>query len=218
MLDSKREQSWDHEIRVEFEMADKNCQRYFDRMYRTLEFSFAAIVAIVGIGFTLFEKSMVDIPGFFLFAYVLPVCLYVFGMTYIYNAYALAVYGKTAEVLHHRLYLQKDNLLRNSSNTYDQIMKKYVMTHPRYTKIAYGVCVAFFVILPGASIGFGWGIFGSNVCCFFKSLAVALCVIYKVLSIILICAIIKEHNETQKLIDELEKSNDNFQEVQQHYM
>ena len=62
------------DILRELELADRNCQRYFDRMYKILEFTFAAIIAIVSVGFGFYTKDKVDDFVSYLFLYVIPVC------------------------------------------------------------------------------------------------------------------------------------------------
>ena len=56
-------------------------------MYKTLEFSFVAIVALAVCAFSvMIMKSCKNIVLYL----VLPISLYVFGIMYAYNAYALA--------------------------------------------------------------------------------------------------------------------------------
>ena len=139
------------DILRELELADRNCQRYFDRMYKILEFTFAAIIAIVSVGFGFYTKDKVDDFVSYLFLYVIPVCMYVFGVLYLYNGYALSVYGLSAEILHSKIYETKGSRQKE----FDKCMRNYVLTLPSLTVLSYGLTVVFFVLFPRASIWFG---------------------------------------------------------------
>lgn len=132
----------------EFEFEHNRCQSYFDLMYKTLEFSFAAIVAIVVLGFGMCDVQK-DIPTKYtalIFCYVLPVCLYVFGIMYAYNAYAMTLSGERAEKMHKKIY-EKSNWEDFKSD-----ISKYVISNRWITMFAYGTFLGFYIVIPPASI------------------------------------------------------------------
>ena len=132
----------------EFEFEHNRCQSYFDLMYKTLEFSFAAIVAIVVLGFGMCDVQK-DIPTKYtalIFCYVLPVCLYVFGIMYAYNAYDMTLSGERAEKMHKKIY-------ENSNwEDFKSDISKYVISNRWITMFAYGTFLGFFIVIPPASI------------------------------------------------------------------
>lgn len=199
---SREKQFTAEDIATEFRLADNNCQRYFDRMYQTLAFSFAAIIPIVAIGFGLSDKETIEDLGYILFLYVLPICMYFFGTMYLYNAYALATYGKSAECLHQILYSSK----KYRHNTVDKILKRYVMTCPGLTLVAYGIGVVFYTVIPGASIWLGCSLF-KNVNTLPKTelgiLANVLLLLYAFVTVSFIAAIIVNWCQTNKITKEL---------------
>lgn len=61
----------------EFEFEHNRCQSYFELMYKTLQFSFAAIVALL-----VFALGKENYQGnsIMIFQLILPICIYVFGI------------------------------------------------------------------------------------------------------------------------------------------
>ena len=138
----------------EFELEHERCQSYFSLMYKTLEFSFVAIVALAVCAFSVNDNE--ELQNIVL-CLVLPISLYVFGIMYAYNAYALAVYGKRAHIIHCQIY---DPLLgnRDTTNLHSElidILPIYVATNRKTTLIAYGVPLGFFLTMPLASVFVG---------------------------------------------------------------
>lgn len=93
----------------EFDFEYKREQSYFDYMYRSIQFSFVAVVTVFIAASQLYEPSDQKDPIFcyVLLSYVLPACIYVFGTMYVFNAYGLAVCGNRAAKLHKLICLGK---------------------------------------------------------------------------------------------------------------
>ena len=144
------------EIRRELEESLASEKKYFDLMYQTLQFTFGAIIAVSGFGFTFFTSSPVSLKYCsLLFSYVLPACLYIFGILYAYNAYALTLCGKRSEILHRQLYIHK----KDPNPTFDLMMKKHVISNPYLTIIASIASIGCYMLIPIASISFSCAIY-----------------------------------------------------------
>ena len=136
------------DIRNEFELAASDCQRYFERMYKIIDFSAVAIIALLGIGCNIFAEDIV--AACLVFGYFLPGCVGVFGMLYAYNAYALAACGKKAELLHGLLYEGETG----KTEKINAAMNRYIVTDDVAKIIAYGVVLAFYMLIPAVSVAF----------------------------------------------------------------
>ena len=183
MCDSKKT-----DLIREFEFEHNRCQSYFDLMYKTLEFSFAAIVAIVVLGFGMCDVQK-EIPTEYtalIFCYVLPVCLYVFGIMYAYNAYAMTLSGERAEKIHKRIY-EKSNFKDFKSD-----ISKYVISNRWITMFAYGTFLGFYIVIPPASIALSIKFFAVESPVFwYKVLPFILLGIYYIILITIILQIVK---------------------------
>lgn len=142
----------------EFNIAKERCDSYFDYLYKVLQFSIAAIIAIIVAAAQLFGhdasgiKNIDDIRAIIL-SYILPICTYIFGVMYAYNAYALTVCGKHAEMLHNKIYeFKSEGEIKDISN-YPNI-KKYIVTNRSVTIFPYGLQLAFYMGFPLASNAF----------------------------------------------------------------
>lgn len=179
----------------EFEFEHNRCQSYFDLMYKTLEFSFAAIVAIVVLGFGMCDVQK-EIPTEYtalIFCYVLPVCLYVFGIMYAYNAYAMTLSGERAEKIHKRIY-EKLNIKDFKSD-----ISKYVISNRWITMFAYGTFLGFYIVIPPASIALSIKFFTVESSLFwYKVLPFILLAIYYIILTIIIVQIVKPFFAIQK--------------------
>lgn len=185
------------EIKRELEASLASEKKYFDLMYQTLQFSFAAIIAVAGFAFAFFDENANEMNYCsLLFSYVLPGCLYVFGIMYAYNAYALAICGKKTETLHQKLYANK----ASNDPDFDSMMKKHVISNRLITLLAYGVPLGCFLVVPIASIAFSCVIYNMEDSMFFYHIlpALILC-LYLFLMLILIVAIAKDHFAIDKL-------------------
>lgn len=177
----------------EFTFEHGRCQSYFDLMYKTLQFTFAAIITVFGIAFGfLSDKAEYAALMFF---YILPVCLYVFGVMYAYNAYALAVCGKRAEILHKKVYCDVEE-----TDEATLILKKYVNSSRFITLISYGVPLGFYFVIPLASILY------SLIECkvkgnifFYEILPFILLAVYYLIMIIIIVKIIRPYGAINKI-------------------
>lgn len=152
MKEDTREFIGSDELKREFEFETSRCQSYFDLMYKTFNFSFVAIVALVGFVCGLYgqepEPANRDFFAGVIFCFAIPVCLYVFGIMYTFNAYALAACGKRAELLHNELYKNKDYI---NTKFYNKIIKRYIITDRKVALISYGVPLGFYILTPPAS-------------------------------------------------------------------
>lgn len=187
------------EIRKELDESLASEKKYFDLMYQTLQFTFAAIIAVAGFGFGFFTEKEVSLNFCsLLFSYVLPACLYVFGIMYAYNAYALALCGKKSEILHRKLYDKK----MSSDSEFDDMMKKHVISSRLVTLLAYGVPLGCFLVVPIASVSFSCVIYSvSENLFFYHILPVLILWLYLFFMLILIVEIAKHHfviNRIQK--------------------
>ena len=196
------------DILREFNIITGISERYFDLMYKILQFTFAAIIAIVGIGFGFFnEENTSKQYCSIIFSYVLPVCMYVFGIMYTYNAYALALCGKKAEYLHNKLYQGK----HSNNKQFSELMRKYVITNRVITLLSYGVPLGFYIVIPAASICLSCKVFSVSKQLFlYHILPVIFLWIYVVLMLVLIIGIGKDHFAVTKMqkrvIKEYERS------------
>lgn len=178
------------ELKREFDTYIASETKYFDLMYQTLQFSFAAIIAVAGFAFAFFteDKSAMNYCSL-LFSYVLPGCLYVFGILYAYNAYSLALCGKKAEILHRKLYANR----KSKDPEFDSVMKKYVISNRKITLLAYGVPLGYFLGVPIASISFSCVIYDmQESLIFYHIVPVFILWVYLVFMIVLIIAIAKD--------------------------
>ena len=143
--------SRDANIRSEYNVARENCQLYFERMYKILEFTLGVMIAVIGIDVGVLGGSQAtDSFGHIISLYVLPVCFYILGLLYVYNAYSLAIYGSEAQVLRRELYCKTFG-----TKKLDDTMREYIKTEPLYTKICYGACLLFYLSGPLISIIYG---------------------------------------------------------------
>ena len=85
-----------NKLKNSFDLEHSRCENYFDRMYRTIQFTFVALIAIAV--FT-FSNDLSNWSIALMLSFVLPAVIYVFGIMFSYNAYALAIYGKRASVI-----------------------------------------------------------------------------------------------------------------------
>lgn len=141
----------------EFESAKDACQSYFNYMYKVLQFSFAAIIATIVAATQLFNVKDPNIEYIkaIVLAYILPISTYIFGVMYAYNAYALTVCGKQAELLHNEIYSfdkieSKENDACKDVENFPQI-GKYIVTDRKITFWSYGLQLMFYVCFPLSS-------------------------------------------------------------------
>lgn len=145
----------------EFELAQKECKSYFDYMYKILQFSFAAIIAIIAAASQLFDADSPNIENIkaIILSYILPISTYIFGVMYAYNAYALTVCGKQAEKLHNEIYtfnhVEQESDFANNTVTKNvegfPRIKKYIVTDRKITFFAYGLQLMFYIAFPVSS-------------------------------------------------------------------
>lgn len=145
----KKTNSRKEDLIREFEFEHSRCQSYFDLMYRILEFSFAAIAAIVVLGFGLlenFDKGITNYHVALIFSYVLPICIYVFGTMYLYNIYAMIICGARARKIHKEIYSAGE------LGELKPIISEYIISNKLVSVLAYGVSLGFYLAVPLASI------------------------------------------------------------------
>ena len=190
------------EIKRELDETNTSEKKYFDLMYQTLQFTFGSIIAVAGFGFGFFTETEVSLQYCsLLFSYVLPACLYIFGIMYAYNAYCLALLGRKSEILHKRLYLNK----KSDDLEVNDMMKRYVISSRYVTLLAYGVPLGCYLAIPYASVYFSRFIFAidKNSPGFYLYHIIPGCILilYTILMLVMICAIAKHHfiiNRIQK--------------------
>lgn len=185
------------DIKRELDASLASEKNYFELMYQTLQFSFAAIIAVAGFAFAFFDENANAMNYCsLLFSYVLPGCLYVFGIMYAYNAYALAICGKKSEILHRKLYATK----KSNDTEFESMMKKHVISNRWVTLFAYGVPLGCFIVVPIASISFSCVIYTMTESLFFYHyLPVFILWLYLALILIIIVAIAQNHFVINKL-------------------
>lgn len=175
----------------DLELENNRTKTYFDLMYKILQFTFVAIIALLAIIF----NSNINIFNLrILLQYILPICMYVFGMMYIYNAYALAISGERAEILQFLIYEDIDD-----KNKFKSIVSKYICTNRKITLISYGVPLGFYILMPFASCLFATIKTESFKCLFFNILPWIFCGIYYALMGVLIAAISNKHFIVDKI-------------------
>lgn len=187
----------------EFEFENKRADGYFDLMYKIFQFTFALVVALLAI---VFSDKTLPIYSNLILRYVLPICLYVFGIMYTYNAYALAICGERAEKLHQKIYEDADIKQFRDRNFYS-VLSKYVATNRIITLLSYGLALGFYLTIPIASVYVGGhyftNMFADNK--LFTLLPPVFNIIYIILEMIVICAIGKHYLVVRKI----QKQNNN---------
>lgn len=191
----------------EFELEHNRCQAYFDLMYRTLQFVFVAIVALAVCAFT--NDADPELKNLIL-CLVLPICIYVFGIMYTYNAYALTVCGKRAEVLHSKAF----HCVEEEQNEHEQefvgVLSKYVVTDRKITFVAYGVPLGFYLVMPAASCYVGNRYYTGYPDQFLKYCPIVCLILYYTLMGIIVWAIAKDFSikQIQRMPAETPPSNE----------
>lgn len=175
----------------ELELEHNRCQAYFDLMYRTLQFVFVAIVALAVCAFT--NDADPELKNLIL-CLLLPICIYVFGIMYTYNAYALTVCGKRAEMLHSEAfaYIAKWQSERGKNSISISVLSKYVVTDRKITLIAYGVPLGFYLVMPAASYYVGNKYYAGYPDTFLKTCPIICLILYYALMGIILWAIAKD--------------------------
>ncbi len=192
----------------ELQAENSRCAMYMGFMYQVLQFTFLAIIALAVCAFT------VDVTndGFkVIFRLVLPICFYIFGVMYAFNAYALANCGIREEKIHSILFNaiddEIDDAIAVDNDTY-LIIAKNVATDRWVTLISYGVPLGFYLVLPPASvyIGYVMNTVKTNLPTFIiEMLPIVGLVVYYILMSVIIYKISKSHfgiNEIQKNIED----------------
>ena len=187
MCDSKK-----NDLIREFEFEHNRCQSYFDLMYRILEFSFAAIAAIVVLGFGMCDAQQ-KIPQQYIsliFSYVLPVCLYVFGVMYTYNVYAMIICGARAAIIHKEIYSTTE------LNSLKTTMSEYIISNKLVSALSYGVALCFYLAVPLASIiisNMFFAVAERNF--YYNILPIILLILYYVIVVVIIVQIIVSYSK-----------------------
>ena len=153
MLEEEKTKKILDDILRKYNIARENCKQYFERMYKILEFSLGLMVAVIGIdsGVLVGNRSEV-LEENLIFLYILPICLFVLGMLYTYNAYSLAVYGNEAETLNKKYY-EGCEFGEKAQITF---VNRYIKTDSSCAFAAYGVCLIFYFAMPLFSILIAW--------------------------------------------------------------
>ncbi len=172
----------------ELEFENARLTNYFDYLYRTLQFTFVAIVAVFLAAADIYNSSGPSEQDKWIFFsillyYVLPACIYVFGCMYIFNVYALSICGKRAEDIHKLIYDNKkiETCIKGDID----LIKKYVISDRKITFLTYGVCLGFYIVCPLASITIA--LFCSKLCMIWM---IVLASVFYIIYIIIITIVI----------------------------
>lgn len=141
----------------ELKSESDRCSQYTGYMYNVLQFTFLAIISLTVCGFS---KDVKDDGFIIIFRLVLPICFYIFGIMYAFNAYALVNCGIREEAIHSALFngMQKEDntemiLLDKATSSF---LVKNVVADRWVSMISYGVPLGFYLVLPLASIKIGY--------------------------------------------------------------
>ncbi len=189
----------------ELENESSRCSQYTAHMYQVLQFTFVAIIALAVCGFS---DNVTDDGFKVIFRLVLPICFYIFGTLYAFNACALAKCGKREEIIHFALFKRMEitNGAEMISLDKDEssLIARNVVVDRWVSMIAYGVTLGFYLILPAASVAIGYVVNkGPTTMPYFiiGILPNVGLVIYFILMIVIICKICSNHfgiNKIQK--------------------
>lgn len=142
-----------------FEFEHGLTKNYFDLMYRSLQFTFAAIIAVLVVAY---QKDIESGAASLFLTLVLPVCTYVFGVLYAFNAYALAVSGKRAEIVRIHIFPNKSSFTlmhKYNDEALIKVLFTYVGNKRTISLISYGVALGCFLLAPLTSIILGCTLF-----------------------------------------------------------
>lgn len=145
----KRRVTRDDLIR-EFQLEHARSEYCFDRMYKILQFTFAAIIAIAIFAFN--KQIVQDYTKLFMLSYVLPAVSYVFGLMFLHNAYSLSVCGKRAITIRKEIYCDLKENESKSKYSLNNVLYNYVSADRKIAFVAYGSITAFYLLLPLFSI------------------------------------------------------------------
>lgn len=179
------------------------CSQYRTHMYQVLQFTFLAIIALAVCGFS---KDVTDDGFKVIFRLVLPICFYIFGIMYAFNAYVLANCGKREELLHSALFSNQEKVHSAEMILLDKdtssLIIRNVIADRWVSMISYGVPLGFYLMLPLASvrIGFIMNKISSDLPHFLiEVLPICGLVIYYIIMIIIICKIFQSHFSINKI-------------------
>lgn len=179
-----------------FEFEHGRTQTYFDLMYRSLQFTFAAAIAVIVVAF----RTDIEIgAASLLLTLILPVCIYIFGMLYALNAYSLAVCGKRAEIIRGQIFC--DTINQSSDNVPEdvkEILVTYVGNKRFISLISYGVALGCFIVAPIVSLILGFTLF-SPYNSWIKIVSICGLGLYIILMTIVIVAIAKNYDPFQTI-------------------
>lgn len=184
----------------EFEFENNRCMFYLDFMYKILQFTFTADIALLTIAFSEKILSGSDVASIFL-ELILPICTFVFGIMYAFNAYVLAVCGERAEMLHLKIYscfTAGGEMSGDEKSLYDNLCR-YVIADRKVSLISYGVPLGFYLVIPWASCYLGWRHFTPYDDLLLKISPVLCLIVYYILMAAIIIAIAKKHFSVNKI-------------------
>lgn len=143
----------------ELKQENIRCEKYTSYMYQVLQFTVLAVIALAVCDFS---RDVTDEGFKIIFLLVLPICFYVFGIMYVFNAYALAQCGVRESMIHTALFDRRDqsnekDLVDIDENDFN-LLKKYVVADRWVSIISYGVPLGFYFVLPALSICVGYQI------------------------------------------------------------
>lgn len=178
----------------EFKFEDERCKYYFSLMYKVIQFTFVAIVALIVCAL---ENNINDTTKNLILSLVLPICIYVFGTMYLYNVYALSVCGKRAELIHKQIFNNRE-LKEIESDELRELLAKYVIGDRKLSMLYNGVCLGFYITIPIGSyiLSMEFPKFGGA---FFQIAPIVCMILFYGLILFIMPTLIKEFRATNKI-------------------
>lgn len=189
-----------------FEFEHGRTKTYFDLMYRSLQFTFAAAIAVLVMAF---GAEIEEEAASLLLTLILPVCIYIFGMLYAFNAYSLAVCGKRAEIIRNHIFdsAESESDPTDESAAVKKILVTYVGNNRWVSLISYGVALGCFIVAPIVSFVLGCTIFRPYNG-FVKLLSVVGLILYMGLMTVMVVAIGINYHQSRKIQEKVLASAD----------
>ena len=143
---------------LEFQLEVTRCQSYSDLLYKAIQFTFVAVIALVAAAVPGEEVGKSTV---FILMICIPICVCVFGVLYAYNMYALGICGTRAEKIHQKIYsFEGQNSVGGQMKSQEEdpfsgVLTGYVISKKYLTVIAYSAMLLFFIAVPEISFMFG---------------------------------------------------------------
>jgi hypothetical protein len=132
-------------ILEEYKISCNGTDKYFDYLYRTIQFFLMALAAI-------FVYSLKEAAGFayeFLFMLIVPMIGYIFGLFYCYNGYSIAKHALFQKECEEKIKILTKIAYRNNGF---RGWTHFVTQKRDGFLLPYGTLLMFFVLMPAACI------------------------------------------------------------------